>query len=126
MGSELEERAAVSAAYAVLLLVLASCSQCCTGPLQRIPNRLLNALMVTIAAISLFGSCAIAVLFMVIFLPLYYSPWPGTWYAIANSLWSHPHALCVVITEVFGGLQPLFRGDELQPGESVVLSLIHI
>ena len=126
MGSELEERAAVSAAYAVLLLVLATCSQCCTGPLQRISNTILNALLVSIAAISLFGSCAIAVLFMVVFLPLYYSPWPGTWYAIANSLWSHPHALCVVFSEVFGGYAPLFRGDELQPGESVIILANHL
>ena len=110
------------ACFVAGLLVLCVCARCSKFKPAR---AFLSTLAVLLVAISVFGSGALVVPVMLTLLPLFWCC-PPVWYYLANSLWCPMWGLCILVTEVFGGLRIVLYGDVPTPSETLLITPNHL
>mgnify|MGYP006093678209 CR=1 FL=1 len=115
---------AVGVIMLISILLLTKCLSSRCGSFKP-AKKLISFCVVAMVAVSLFGSGAIMVPIMVTLLPLFWCC-PGLWYYLANSLWCPMWGLCILYTEVFGGLEIVLYGDVPTPGETLLITPNHL
>ena len=122
----LRERIVVAALLATASLAVYAASYLPhLGAIQRLARRVRDVMTVLLVCVSLFGTGALIVLTMIVFLPLHRLH-PPAWYYVANSIWCVMWAISVLYVEVFGGLQVVLYGEVPLPGEMLLITPNHL
>ena len=110
---------------ATLILITLLIVACALSKRIKAARKLLDGIALTLAFGSIIATSAILVPLMFIFYPLYRC-YPSIWYLIGNSLWCPMWALCILTTEVFGGMRVVLYGELPPAGEPLLITPNHL
>lgn len=125
MSTSVQEQVGGGVLLSLLLLCVYACAHLGRGAIQSVARLMMHTVLLALVVVSLFSAGLVLISTMFVAVPLFrYSP--KAWYAVANHLWMHMWALCILYCETFGGLRVVYQGDLPLASETTLVLSNHL